>query len=87
MPDRYKDHASGLEGPATHAFSVTPNDDTDLTETTRALYIGSAGSLRVTLLSGAEVTLANVAAGSVLPIRVSRVKATSTTATSIVGLV
>ena len=87
MPDRFQYYASSLEGPATHAFAITPHDTAPLPEPTRALYVGGAGSVTVVLLSGEEVSFANVAASSLLPIRVSDVLATGTTASLLVGLV
>ena len=87
MPDRFQNHAGGLEAPASHAFAVTPSDAADLPETVRALYVGGAGALSVVMASGAEVVFANLAAASILPVRASRVKATGTSATQIVGLV
>lgn len=76
----------GLTSPADNAAAVTPSDSTDLTFTSRALYIGGAGNLVVTMAGGGDVTFTGVPAGSILPIRASRVKATSTTATAIVNL-
>lgn len=86
MPDRFSDHAIALESPATHGFAVTPNDGADLAEITRAIYVGASGNLAVTLASGADVTLAGVPGGTLLPLRLRRIKATGTSATSIVGL-
>jgi len=87
MQDRYDGYASSFDGPASHGFLVTPNDAADLAEITRAIYVGGAGALAVVLHSGAEVVLQNVAAGTLLPLRARRVKATGTTATAIAGLV
>ncbi|AVF05061.1 MULTISPECIES: spike base protein, RCAP_Rcc01079 family [Devosia] len=87
MPnDRYSTHTQALDAPATHGFAITPNDATDLSEITRAIYVGSSGALAVTFVSGAELVLPNVPAGSLLPLRLQRVRATGTTATDIVGL-
>ncbi|PWE56187.1 hypothetical protein DEM27_12210 [Metarhizobium album] len=87
MADRFANTQPSLSGPASSGFSITPNDATDLAETVRALYVGGGGNLSVTMLSGEVVTLANVFAGSILPLRAVRVRATGTTATDIVGLV
>jgi hypothetical protein len=59
----------------------------DFAEPTRALYVGSGGNVTVVMLSGAVLTLANVMSGALLPVRVTRVNATDTTAAQIVGLV
>jgi hypothetical protein len=50
------------------------------------LYIGGAGNVKVTTENGDAVTFTAVPVGTVLPIRVSLVWATGTTATNIVGL-
>jgi hypothetical protein len=70
---------------ARHAFAITPADS-DLSQPARALFVGGTGNLTVTMGSGSVVTFTNVAAGSILPISVTRVAA-STTATSILGLI
>ena len=70
--------------PAGYGVAVTPSDSVVI-PMTRALYVGVGGNVRVTDING-DVTYANVPAGSILPIQVSRVFATSTTASSIVAL-
>jgi len=87
MPDRFSSNIPSLTSPATHAFAVTPNDTVDLSEVTRAVYIGTGGALAVRMLSGQAVTLSGVTGGSTLPLRIDRVLAAGTTATGIVGLV
>jgi hypothetical protein len=86
MPDPFSSHSPGLESPAAHGFAVTPSDGADLADVTRALYVGGSGNLALTLLSGATLTFTGVAGGTLLPLRARAVKATGTTATSIVGL-
>ena len=74
-------------GPAENAYVITPNSLVDIATASRALYIGSGGDLVVDMAgTGESVTFANVAPGSVLPISVTRVYATSTAA-DIVALV
>lgn len=86
MPDKFQYNTPSLSGPAAHAFAVTPNDSSDLSETTRALYVGNSGSIAAVMASGTTVTFASVSAGTTLPVRVSRVLATGTTASAILGL-
>ena len=86
MTDLFANQAPSLQGPATHAFAITPGDSTDLSNVTRAVYCGSGGSLTVTMLSGATVTFDDLPDGCLLPIRVSKVLSTGTTASSILGL-
>ncbi|WP_137155243.1 hypothetical protein [Rhizobium sp. FKL33] len=87
MTDRFETTTASLNGPAIHAFPVTPDDTAALPETTRALYVGSGGAVTAELQSGAVATFAAVAAGAILPARIVRVLATGTTASSLVGLV
>lgn len=85
--DGFSTLSPGLSSPATNAAVVTTNDSTDLGNVTRALYIGGAGNITVNMLgTGTNLTLNNVTAGTLLPIRVSRVWANGTTASSIVAL-
>lgn len=76
----------GQEAPATHAETVTSSDTDDLQYASRALYVGGAGDVSVITLSGATATFLAVPAGSILPIRVTRVRSTATTATAILSL-
>lgn len=84
MTDPFKTYAVGMSDPINAATSISPNDSDDLPVTTRAVYIGTAGALRVTLNSGDIVTFSNMGAGW-HPLRVQRVWATGTTALQIVG--
>ena len=73
--------------PAEYAAAVTTSDATVLSPVPRALYIGVGGDVVVTMAAdGTDVTFANVPTGTKLPVRVSKVKATGTTASSIVAL-
>lgn len=85
--DQFSSTSETLTAPADNLAAVTPNDSTDLAYVTRAVYVGGAGNMVVTPAGGgSNVTLVGIPAGSILPIRVSRILSTSTTATSIVAL-
>lgn len=84
--DKFSDVASNLTSPARDGAAVTPNDTTDLTYVTRALYVGQAGHVGVRLAGGGAVVFSNVQAGSLLPVRAAGVNATGTTAGSIIAL-
>jgi len=81
-------HRTGgaLDQPAGNAEAVTPSDATDLTYVSRGLYVGGAGNVAVVMVSGAAVTFTNILAGTILPIRLSRIKSTGTTATNLIAL-
>lgn len=81
---RHTNKAQFLSSPITGAVAVTPNDSTDLAELTLALYIGVAGTLKVTMMDGTVCTYGAIAAGR-HHLRVKRVWATGTSATSIVA--
>lgn len=68
--------------------AVTPSDTVDLPGgIAKALWIGAAGAVAIIAENDTvAVTLAGAAAGQLIPIRTKRVKATGTTATSIVAL-
>lgn len=67
--------------------AVTPDDNANLAQTARALYVGGAGNLAVILdRDTSAITFLSVAAGTLLPIRARRVMSTNTTATSILAL-
>ena len=74
------------------AKSVTPSDTVDLDDVDNrgaCIYVGdvSVGAdIKVTMESGSEVTFKGVTAGSFLPILVTRVHATGTTAAQILAL-
>lgn len=86
MSDKYSGYTNGLASPATGAFAITPNDSTDLTSFTRAVYIGGAGDLKVDTITNDTVTFSGVPAGTVFPIRVKKVYSTGTTATNLIAL-
>lgn len=52
----------------------------------RALYVGGAGDVAVTMEGGGNVTFVGVAAGTILPIAATALLNTGTTATSVVAL-
>lgn len=86
MADAFGDRQAGLTSPANYAAAVTPNDDADLANTARALWVGTGGNIALVTAGGSAVTLTNVPGGTMLPVRTARVKATDTTATGIVAV-
>ncbi len=73
-------------GVAVGGAAVTPSDSTDLSFVARGLWVGGAGDVKVTTANGDTITLSGVQAGTLIPVAVSRVFATLTTATLIVAL-
>jgi len=73
--------------PAGDAEVVTPHDTNNLAKTSRALYVGVGGDVSVEMAqTGSAIVFTGVLAGTVLPIRITRVNATATTATNMVAL-
>lgn len=84
--DTFKGSIGDRTGPPSHAFTITPSDDEELTFMTRGIYLGVAGDVAVQLQSGDIVTFVGMAAGMIHPLRLRQVYATGTTATGIVGI-
>ena len=86
MPeDKFYGSQDSTSSPATGIFEVLPDDAVDLAEVTIGLNVATPGIVRVTTLDG-SVSDVSLAAGSVVPLRVTRVWATGTTATGIRAL-
>ena len=78
--------SSPASAPANNYVAVTPSDTVNLAPPARALYVGGAGNVVAINAEGDAITFTGVVAGSILPIRTTRVNSTSTTATNIVAL-
>lgn len=65
---------------------VTPSDTVDLDYTSCSIYTSDGGNITVDTQAGDTVLLTALPAGTMLPIRVTRVYATGTTATNIYAL-
>lgn len=72
---------TGLSGPATHVFAITPHDSNPLPSPCKAIRANTAGNVVFRAQdSAADVTMA-VAVGDVIFALVTHVRATGTTAT------
>lgn len=86
-PNAYLLESTNLSDPAISAAAIVPHDDNDLTTATRAIYTGTGGTLIVNMRNeGSSITFSNVPAGTILPIRVTRVLATGTVGSGYVAL-
>lgn len=75
-----------VDSPATRGEQITPSAGTDLTDFTRAIYVGTGGTLVVRLVDDTDdTTFVNIPDGSLIPLRVRAVRNTST-ASNLVGL-
>lgn len=84
--DTFKSYSSALDSPARDGAALSGNDTADLTYMPRALYIGIGGDLRVEMAGGQVLTFANVPGGTILPLRISKLLQTGTTARQILGV-
>jgi hypothetical protein len=75
-----------ISGPATKAADVTLHDSNGLAPPCAALFVGTGGNLKVTLVDGGTVTFNNVPSGSVLPVAASVVWSTGSTASGVIAL-
>ena len=73
-------------GSAKRWFAIAPSDTVNLATTPDALYVGGAGNVVLRGSDGVNATFA-VAAGQILPLSPTRVLATDTTATGLIGLI
>lgn len=72
--------------PAPKAVAVAPSNTVDFTDgVCRSLYVGAAGNVTA-VVGGAAVLFTAVPAGSILPVKATRVNLTATTASAMVAL-
>lgn len=71
---------------ASRAASITPSNTVNLTESTRAIYVGVGGDISCEMAGGGTQVFKNLAAGIAHPLQVSRVNSTGTTASELVAL-
>lgn len=67
------------------AIEVTPSDDDNLTYPS-VLWVGTAGSVKVTTAQGDVVTFTGVVGGTILPVQVIRVWSAGTSSLNIVAI-
>lgn len=84
--DKFASFAVRPAGPMTGGFAITKSDVTVFAQPTRAVYVGGVGNVAVTYLDGTTDTLLAVPTGTMLPISVTQVLSTGTSATNISGL-
>lgn len=82
-PDESGNPSSVQMAGAVNAQAVTPG--ATVLNPTKALWVGGAGNVVVTMTGGESVTFSSVPAGTLLPVSVTNV-ASSSTATNIVAL-
>lgn len=86
MPNPFQNRAASISGPATDIIPVVPDDVQDLPSVAVSLYVEGGETLSVVTVNGQTRTL-QVTDFSILPVGVSRVNLTGTTASGIHALV
>jgi hypothetical protein len=71
---------------ARYAQALTKSDTTTYQPPMDALYIGGAGAAAVVTEDGQTVTFSGLVAGTILPVRFTKLMSTNTDATLCVGL-
>jgi len=84
--DTFSTDRIGLQSPFNNGFEVTPHDTNELTNHTRAIYVGGAGNISLTTSGGDLFTMTGVLAGTLYWVRAKIILSTGTTATNLVGL-
>ena len=76
--------------PAACSQNVTVSDSVNFDFVTKGLYVGSAGNISVEMVLSGNSTkttvFTGVLGGTILPIQITRVNSTSTTASNMVAL-
>lgn len=85
MKNPFENRALPINGPAHDILPVSPDDAADIGEIAVALYVETGGSLTFVTVKGATRTV-TVTDFAILPVGVSRVLATGTTASGIHAL-
>lgn len=67
------------------AVALTKSD-TATFAVTRSVWVGGTGDINVTMLNGSNVVFSSVPAGTWLPIQITALLATNTTATNVLAL-
>lgn len=83
----FQTYSQSVTAPAVDAFPITPDDNNNLTQTVRAIYVGNAGDVNLVTAGGSTVTFTGLSGSTVLPVTTTRVRASGTTASGIIGLV
>ncbi len=86
MRDRFSNYYRSITSGAVGAFSVTPSDSADLTESVRAVTIATGGTVSFVGSDGQTYTTDELPAGT-YPLFARRIRATGTTAAKITGWV
>lgn len=87
MPDAFASLADSPTAPARQAAAIVPHNTNALPLLPKAIYVGAAGDITLRAVDdAADVVFKSVPVGTILAVRASHVRASGTTAGSLVGL-
>ena len=80
---------SSTNGPGVNGFKITPSDANTLPSVTRSIHANASGNVNIVWLNGTSNTntVVYVVQGQTYPYRATKIMATGTTATDLVGIV
>lgn len=86
-PKQYRD----MSEPASNGFAITPDDNNNLQNVVRGIFVGTTGDVSVVMLGESDappqaLVFKNVQGGTILPVRCYAVTAVGTTASDLIGL-
>ena len=85
--DRFKNSSDSVSDPARSLAAIDATSSAILDSTPKAIFIGTGGDVSLRAIDDdTAVTLRNVPAGTILPIRAAQLDPALTTARDIVGL-
>lgn len=84
MADRFGKAQVEIDSPATRHFVITLNQQME--QPTRGIYVGADGDLVIQDMNGDEVTYFGAKAGSVIPIRATKVVSSTADPANLVGM-
>lgn len=79
-------NAALINAPAYTISVLTKSDTTTYDPPLRSLYVGGVGDVNVVCPDGSTAIFSAVPVGTIIPVIVSKLMSTSTTATLVVGL-
>jgi hypothetical protein len=85
--DKQAQRGDTTDFPAKSLRAVTPHDTNELEYVSKALFIGTGGTLSLIAQEDTAAVSLTVVAGQIVPVRAKIVRATGTTATGIVALI
>ena len=77
-------HEKIAVSPAYQFSAITPSDSVNLSNSARAIYVGTGGNISVHNSQGETILFKNVPDGTFLPVNTVRVLNTNTTASDII---